>query len=254
MPQVKKRIFAGDTCDQIVYSITDADEAKGRTGKPRVRFNNEQERAEFNDRRGLRRFTRQINENFSTSSFYGTLTFDDENEVHTFEDAKRIRANFKRALLRKCPDAKIVIVMGRGKNTSRIHFHFIIDGIDAEAIAKMWKYGGVIHITQLRAHNYYNGTDYGKDYSSLAAYLWGHWTPEQGRYHYVHSNLTQPEERGEKEKVCKRTYRPDRPPKAPKGFKLREVTYNKYGYICFHYTKETDAERRKREKEKKQKE
>lgn len=62
-----------------------------------------------------------MNENFSPLSLYSTLTFDDDSEVHTFSEARRIRDNYFRRLQRACPDAKIIIYMGRGKSTKLIH-------------------------------------------------------------------------------------------------------------------------------------
>ena len=111
---------------------------------------------------------RLVNENFSPLSLYSTLTFDDDSEVHTFSEARRIRDNYFRRLQRACPDAKIIIYMGRGKSTNRIHFHMISDGIPEETISGKWNDGSVIHIRHLREHNYYNGVDYGQDYTGLA--------------------------------------------------------------------------------------
>ena len=114
------------------------------------------------------------------SSLYSTLTFDDENEVHTFPEARKIREVFLRRLRRRFPEARIMLYRGRGKSTERIHFHKVSEGIPKEVIKKQWIYGGTGRIVTLREHNTYNGVDYGADFTGLANYLFNHWTPEQG--------------------------------------------------------------------------
>lgn len=70
----------------------------------------------------------------------------------------------------------------------------ISDGIPEETISGKWNDGSVIHIRHLREHNYYNGVDYGQDYTGLADYLFNHWTPEQGGHRWKATrNLRQPE-------------------------------------------------------------
>ena len=108
------------------------------------------------------------------------MTLDDEHEVHTFKEAKKIRDNYIRRLRYANPAAQIMIVMGRGKSTDRIHFHMLSNGLDERIIQAKWTAGTVVRLKHLRKHNYYNGVDHGQDYTGLAEYLFGHWTPEQG--------------------------------------------------------------------------
>ena len=177
MQRVKRRIFSGVVCEQEVYTVSDR--ANIKKAEPRPRFKDDEERAQHRIGISKRKHQRLVNENFSPLSLYSTLTFDDDSEVHTFSEARRIRDNYFRRLQRACPDAKIIIYMGRGKSTNRIHFHMISDGIPEETISGKWNDGSVIHIRHLREHNYYNGVDYGQDYTGLADYLFNHWTPEQ---------------------------------------------------------------------------
>ena len=74
--------------------------------------------------------------------------------------------------------------MGRGKGTHRIHFHMVSEGIPEEQIRKLWGMGEIVRIEHLREHNYYSGIDHGQDYTGLANYLFGHWTPEQGGHRW----------------------------------------------------------------------
>lgn len=192
MQRVKRRIFSGVVCEQEVYTVSDR--ANIKKAEPRPRFKDDEERAQHRIGISKRKHQRLVNENFSPLSLYSTLTFDDDSEVHTFSEARRIRDNYFRRLQRACPDAKIIIYMGRGKSTNRIHFHMISDGIPEETISGKWNDGSVIHIRHLREHNYYNGVDYGQDYTGLADYLFNHWTPEQGGHRWKATrNLNQPE-------------------------------------------------------------
>lgn len=159
MQRVKRRIFSGVVCEQEVYTVSDR--ANIKKAEPRPRFKDDEERAQHRIGISKRKHQRLVNENFSPLSLYSTLTFDDDSEVHTFSEARRIRDNYFRRLQRACPDAKIIIYMGRGKSTNRIHFHMISDGIPEETISGKWNDGSVIHIRHLREHNYYNGVDYG---------------------------------------------------------------------------------------------
>lgn len=240
--RVKKRIFSGVVCEQIVYNISDR--AKNiKTAKPRLRFKDDEERRLHKLGISRRKFARLINENFSPSSFYSTLTFNNQWEVHTFDEARIIRNNYIRRLQYACPDAKIVVVMGRGKGTKRIHFHMISDGIPAELIASKWPCGEVIDCNPLREHNEYNGVDYGQDYTGLANYLFDHWTEEQGGHRWKQTkNLKQPGEEDPKE--VKRRYTSDKPPKAPKGYKLVEMTNTTFGYLYFKYVKDLNPDKR----------
>lgn len=239
MKRVKRRIFSGTVCEQIVYNVSDRADVK--KAKPRLRFKDEAERAAHRDMIARRRLQRLINANHGPSSLYSTLTFDDENEVHYFSDAKRIRTMFRKVLQKEFPDAKIIIVMGRGKNTNRIHFHMITSGIPAEAIRRLWKYGNIVECKPLRKHNRYSGVDCGTDYTGLANYLFDHWTEEQGGHRYMATkNHVKPEAEAPVE--VKREYTEERAPAAPKGYKLVEAKATPFGYIYYKYILDPDVD------------
>lgn len=248
--RTKQRIFAGATCDQIVYSTSERAKS-AKSAKPVLRFNSDTEREEFNRRISRRRHARKFNEAFSPSSLYSTLTFDLRHEVHTFPEAKRVRDNLWRRLLRAYPEAKIALYMGRGVSTDRIHFHMVSDGIPAEFIASTWSSGEVIRIVHLREHNYYNNIDCGQDYSGLANYLFDHWTPEQGKRSHRYkmtANIISPVP--EEKKEAKRKYSEKNPPRAPKGYIYVSCEATKYGYYCFHYVKKPPDKGKRRRAEK----
>lgn len=245
MQRVKRRIFSGVVCEQEVYTVSDR--ANIKKAEPRPRFKDDEERAQHRIGISKRKHQRLVNENFSPLSLYSTLTFDDDSEVHTFSEARRIRDNYFRRLQRACPDAKIIIYMGRGKSTNRIHFHMISDGIPEETISGKWNDGSVIHIRHLREHNYYNGVDYGQDYTGLADYLFNHWTPEQGGHRWKATrNLRQPEK--EAPTLALRTYTEKKAPIAPKGYKLVEARATKWGYIFYGISRESLPERGERKR------
>ena len=164
MQRVKRRIFSGVVCEQEVFSVSDR-LTDIKKAEPRPRFKTEEEREQHRIGISRRKHARLVNENFSPRSLYSTLTLDDENEVHTFKEAKRIRDLFVRRLKYAFPDAVIFIYLGRGKNTNRIHAHMLSDGVPEEAIKKQWIYGSIVRINHLREHNYYDGVDHGQDYT-----------------------------------------------------------------------------------------
>lgn len=236
MKRVKRRIFSGSVCEQIVYCVADNTVNIKKT-KPRLRFKNDDEREKHRLMMSRRNHARAFNENFVAGDLYSTLTFDDEHEVHTFREARRLRDNYVRRLLRACPDAVIFIYMGWGKSTSRIHFHMVSHGIPEEVILAKWGMGGIRRVTELREHNWYEGKDHGQDFTGLANYLFDHWTPEQGGHRWKATrNARKPTPEDAKE--VKRDYTVEKPPRAPKGYVLVEAQGNHYGYYYFKYVVE----------------
>ena len=210
-----------------------------KTAEPRQRFHSEEERIKHREGIARRHHEEVFNSTFHPRSLYTTFTLDDEHEVHTFEEAEHMADLVMRRFKYNNPDAQIMFYMGRGKSTNRIHFHMVSNGLSEELIRAKWKAGSVIRIEYLREHNYYNGTDYGQDYSGLANYLFNHWTPEQGGHHYKATrNVQQPDKRPPA--VIKRTYSESKPPRAPKGYKLVECKSNRYGYQYFKYVREIE--------------
>lgn len=240
----KKRIFSGPVCEQIVWSAP----ARVRSGKPpRPRFKTEQERAEHRRLIARRHCTELVNTNFTPAGWFITLTFDEDNEMEYFSDARRERDNFRRRLRYRCPEAKFLIFMGRGKSTNRIHFHVIAEGVTEEDIAACWKLGTVKHISHLREHNTKDGVDMGRDLTQVSTYCFDHWKPEQGGHYYSASrNLSQPEE--EEPTECTREYSEAHPPLPPKGYRLVEARSTPYGYLYFRYVKIPPAPGRTRRK------
>ena len=236
---MKRRIFSGTICEQLVYNVPNGvrEPKSYDPEKPRrKRFKDADEYENFKKNISLRNFIRAFHANFSAGDIYSTLTFDNDWEVHTFEDAKRIRKNFVRALQRKYPDAVIFLVMGRGKGTDRIHFHMVSKGIPAEFITTKWKYGKVKRFSELRAHNWYDGVDHGQDYTGICIYLFAHWTEEVGGHRWFQTkNAKQPEKEDPTEVRLTGGYSEKRPPVAPRGYKLVEIKTTPYGYLYFKY-------------------
>ena len=250
--QMKRRIFSGTVCEQIVYNVPDSTRNILNYDPERIpkdRFESEADYEKFKVDISRRKHYRNFMENFSPSSLYSTLTFDNEWEVHTFIEAKIVRKRYIRALKRVYPDAVIFLYMGRGKATNRIHFHMVSEGIPQEFIAKKWKYGDVVRIENLREHCYYNKIDHGADYAGLANYLFDHWTEEVGGHRWFQTKNARKPEREEPTVVAiKGGYSEKRPPIAPKGYKLVETKATKYGYLYFKYVVVPSKPQRKRRK------
>lgn len=246
MQRVKRRIFSGVVCEQEVYDVPDRTVNLEKT-EPRPRFKTEEERELHKLGISRRKHARLVNENYGPSSLYSTLTLDDESEVHTFKEARRIRDLYVRRLKYHAPDAKINIYMGRGKSTQRIHFHMISEGLSEQMIREQWGLGDVIRSDYLREHNYYDGVDYGRDYTGLANYLFDHWTPEQGGHRWKQTkNLNKPER--ETPTIVIRNYSEKHPPRAPKGYILVESRATKFGYLYFKYILEPPKKTRRKKR------
>lgn len=246
MRRVKRRIFSGVVCEQEVFTVPDAVKEIGKA-QPRIRFKTEEERELHKVGISRRKHVRLFNQNYSPTSLYSTLTMDAANEVHTFEEARRVRDRFVRRLKYHAPHAKINIYMGRGENTHRIHFHMVSDGAPEELVKAHWSFGSVLRIDHLREHNYYDGVDHGQDYTGLANYLFDHWTPEQGGHRWKQTkNLKKPDKEDAKE--IKREYTTSKPPRAPKGYVLVESSMTKFGYLYFKYIMEPPKRQRKKKR------
>lgn len=244
MQRVKTRIFFGAVCEQIVFNVPDRVRDM-RNAEPRPRFKTEEEREQHRIGISRRNHVRLFNASFSPSSLYSTLTLNDEYEVHTFQEARRLRDNYYRRLRYHFPDAKIILYMGRGKGTHRIHFHMVSDGIPEDMITKLWGVGEIVRIERLKKHNYYHGVDHGQDYTGLANYLFDHWTPEQGGHRWkATKNLDKPER--EPNTPVKRSYTEHKPPRPPKGYILVESRATKYGYLYYKYVRKPEPQKRTR--------
>lgn len=246
---MKRRIFAGGICEQLVYPVGSGVKDPGAftpEKQPRKRFKTEEEYERFKLEIARRKHNRNFHANFAPGDIYSTLTFDDEWEVHTFQEAKRIRSNFVRTLLRKFPDAVIFLYMGRGKGTQRIHFHMVSHGIPKEFIDEKWKYGSVKRFAELRAHNWYEGVDHGADFTGLANYLFNHWTPEIGGHRWFQSKNARKAEMEEPTEVrVTGGYSEKRPPVPPKGYKLVDCKRSQFGYWYFKYVAEPQKIKRR---------
>lgn len=247
MRQAKTRIFSGAVCEQIVFHVSERVRDVG-TARPKPRFKSEAEREQHRLGISRRNHARMVNANFTPASLYSTLTLNNEYEVHTFDEAKRLRDNFVRRLKYHVPDAKIMLYMGRGRSTSRIHFHMLSDGIPEDLIRKLWGMGEIVRVEPLKEHNYYNGVDHGRDYTGLANYLFDHWTPEQGPRRWKQTrNLKKPER--EPAKLVKRSYTENKPPLPPKGYIFVESRANRYGYLYFKYVAQPAPKGRKKKED-----
>ena len=239
MRRVKRRIWSGMVLEQEIYTCSEGVPAK--LARPRLRFRDEAQRRAHREAQGLREFIRSVNATFSCGGgLYSTLTFDDAHEVHTFEEAKRIRAAYVRRLQRRHPDAVVFAVLGRGENTSRIHMHMLTLHVPEEDIIALWRQGAVKRVEPMRERNILRGgMAVGRDYSGLAAYLWRHWTPEQGGHHVFKTRNAKKCER-EDAAECRTSYSETKPPKvprAPEGYEwvLCDYMGTSYGFQWFKW-------------------
>lgn len=238
---MKRRIFCGSVCEQIVYQVPDGvrDIQKWdpeQQAARKKRSDNPKAYAKMKENISRKAHYRKFMANFHAGDLFSTLTFDNEWEVTDFDEARKVRNNWRRMIQRAFPDAVFAIYMGRGKSTHRIHFHMVSHGIDQAWIEKKWKYGGVRRIVQLRKRCWYDGRDMGQDYQGLANYLFDHWKPEQGGHRYfITRNAREPEAEKATEVRIPRGYNEMHPPVPPKGYRLTTVESNEYGYTYYRY-------------------
>ena len=100
-------------------------------------------------------------------------------------------------------------------------------------------------IKRLREHNYYDGVDYGKDYTGLANYLIAHWQKEYRGHRYKFCGPYVRPEREQPTEV-KRAYSDSKAPPPPKGYILVESRGNAYGYLYYKYVQIPPEDKRKR--------
>ena len=225
MQRVKTRYFSGAVCDQIVFSVPDRVQ-NIKKAEPRPRFKTEEEREQHRIGISRRNHVRLFNANFSPTSLYSTLTLNNEYEVHTFQEARRLRDNYTRRLMYHFPGAKLLIYMGRGKGTRRIHFHMVSEGIPEGMITKLWGMGEIVRIENLKEHN---------------------WTPEQGGHRWKKAGKLEKPDR-EPATLVKRDYTENKPPRPPKGYIFVESKATQYGYLYYKYVRKPEPQKRTRRK------
>lgn len=236
---MERGIYSGAVYEKFAYKISNRVRNISNVNPEKVkrdRFENEEEREKHREKISWKTFCRSVHANHDSESLYVTLTFSNEWEVHTFDEARQIRKNFVKVIKHKYPNAVIHLVMGRGKGTKRIHFHMIIKGVPEDFIVKKWKYGQIVECDHLREHNWYKGVDHGRDYTGLCNYLFDHWTKEVGGHRWFQTKNVRKPDSDEPTEVCEGdSYSETNPPEAPKGYMLVESEATKYGYLYFRY-------------------
>lgn len=245
----KAGVWSGSACYEVSFQLLPQRIKDVGKSKLKPRFETDEDRKEFNLKRARRKHAQEFNANFSPSSLYSTLTFDNDWEVHTFEEAEKIKKNFIRRLRYVAPDSVIYLYKGRGKGTNRIHFHMVSEGVPQEIIEKQWYYGKVVRIEHLREKNYYEGKYYGQDYTGLANYLFNHWTEEQGGHYYFKTRNAKKPQYDEPE-VVEFRYTEKRAPAAPRGYMLVESKATRYGFLYFKYVKKPKEKHYKKSRKK----
>lgn len=220
MPLCKRVTCSGVVLEQEVFHIApNTQNLRQAEPKPLI-LRTDEEREEYNRKQSLKRFVRLVNANFSPTAYYVTLTYDNEHLAPDFAAAKRDLDNYIRRMQYAFPAMTAVAVMGRGKRGGRIHFHLIVSGATKRALAAKWTRGKVKRIEPLRAHNFYNGIDHGADYTGLAAYLFDHWSEEQGGKRWKQTKtIGQPVKT--RIRQVKREYSKEKPPQTPQGYMLQ---------------------------------
>ncbi len=173
----KKVTYAGAVLEVEVFTVSDkVRNIKNAIPKPENNLTPEQ-KAQKNVNKSQKQFIRLVNTNFTSRAYYITLTYKDEYYPNNYEQAIKDRNNYLRRLKYHNPNVRYIAVTGYGSITGRLHHHLIVDGAGENDILQLWTCGDIARAEHLREHNYYNGVDYGEDYTALACYLHEH-TPK----------------------------------------------------------------------------
>ncbi len=121
--------------------------------------------------------TQIILENYDEQGYVGTLVFDAGHATKDFGTAIHRRDAFFVHLETKYPSIQMILAMGRGQVTDRIHFHIIAKDITREQIEKAWLWG---RVTEWHPIKRSRETMSEEPYRALASYFCAHWTEEQG--------------------------------------------------------------------------
>ena len=235
-----REIRSGAVLEREYYAVTDAPRNIGKSKPKPQNIRTPEEKEIYNRRKSEKQFARVVCSSFTSNDYYVTLTYDDEHLPKSYKQALDDMRNYIRRLKYSNPNARIVGVVGYGKKTGQLHLHLIIGGVCESDIISKWNGGKIAKVEKLRQHNIYNGVDHGEDFTALAVYLHKH-TPDsyKGRRWRQTKNLQQPIIKRARE--VKREYTEKKPPKAPAGFMLVDVTSSEYfpnGYICFKYVRQ----------------
>lgn len=124
-------------------------------GRRRKRYKPTSEvQAVLNENNRQKKFVRYANHNFTENDVYVTLTYRDELNPESIEEAKNNDKNFLKRLNRirvkkGLPKAKWMRVIEKGKRKGRIHHHFIMSGgITPEELKKIWG-NGIVQVSGL---------------------------------------------------------------------------------------------------------
>lgn len=222
---VRKLIQSG--CVQECMTFCAREGTNPRTARePQPRFEDEAEREYHRTAISRRKHARLANANWSPECIHSVLTFAEE--PADLKDARRMRDNFKRRIKRKYPDSTVWLYVGPGRKSGRLHCHMISKGIPKEEIEVLWGYGLVPSCEHLREHNYYNGVDFGQDYTNLANYLFHHGVSEDlGTHRWTNTrNIRRPIEEQEE---LKPESRDQIQSEIPDGYMLVESKNYAYG-------------------------
>lgn len=227
-----KKTQSGAVCEIEVFSMPDGVKLTKKTVPKPVNVRTDEEKTRYNNHKSEKHFVRLVNTNFTSTAYYVTLTYDNENLPESYTEAAKKLDNYIRRLRYSNPHAKVIAVTGFGSRSGRLHHHLIVSGVSENDILSKWTFGEIAKVEHL------HGSEYGEDFTALAVYLHKHApTEHSGKRWKQTKNIQQPIQ--EKAKEVKRVYSEVCPPKSPDGFALVEVKTCEFfnGYICFKYVR-----------------
>lgn len=138
----EKKFYCGEYLEVDIFPVFEYQKGRSRKRKP-----TSETQKRLNQRNAERKLIRLLNTNFTKRDIRFDLTYSDENNPLTAEDAQREMQNFLRRVKRYrkkngLPELKYVAVTEIGKRNGRVHHHIVMNGgIDITVLADIWGKG-----------------------------------------------------------------------------------------------------------------
>ena len=141
----EKKYVCGEYLDVFIYPVFETGRRSG--GKRKKRKPSTDAQKKLNQRHRKEKLARLLHANFTPDDLEMDLTYRDEGQPESDDDAERLVRNWIRCIQRRrkklgLPPLKYIAVTERGKRSGRYHHHITLSGgIDRDVLEKLWQHG-----------------------------------------------------------------------------------------------------------------
>lgn len=138
----EKRYHCGEYLEVDIYPVFEYQRGRSKKRKP-----TSETQKKLNQRNAERKLIRLLNTNFTSKDIRFDLTYNQQNNPETPEEAQKQLQNFIRRLKRyrkkqALPELKYVAVTEQGTRSKRLHHHIVMSGgVDITVLAEIWGRG-----------------------------------------------------------------------------------------------------------------